>query len=76
MRLRLDVKDRDNAPVNVYFYTPDRGGAIVEDLKTGYTLAVFYATPHLFVDGDMGVRVDANIGVKVAKSLFVSCDIC
>lgn len=74
LRLRIDVQDRDAAPATVYFYTPDRGGTIVGELKTGYTLAVFYATEHLFGDGETGIRVDAGRAVKVRKFLVVEFD--
>lgn len=53
--------------IPVYFYTPDRGGAVVEEAKRGYTLALFYAGRRLFMDGQIGVRVENATSVKVCR---------
>lgn len=68
VRLRLDVRDHAGVSVPVFFYSPDRGGAIVEDVKKGYTLAVFYAEQHQFMDGQLGLRVDDETSVKVCTT--------
>lgn len=68
LRLRLDILDRDGAPAKLFFHCPDRGGAIAEELKIGYTVAVFYATESVFPDGDTGVRVESPRAVKVCNS--------
>lgn len=65
LRLRIDVHDLNETSVPVYFYTPDRGGAVVEKAKRGYTLALFYADKRVFVDGQIGVRVEDATRVKV-----------
>lgn len=68
VRLRLDVRDLEGVSVPVFFYTPDEGGAVVEDAEKGYTLAVFYAEQHHFMDGQLGIRVDDAACVKVSAS--------
>ncbi|KAF8204288.1 hypothetical protein K438DRAFT_1579862 [Mycena galopus ATCC 62051] len=67
IRPMLRVQDKTGEEYLVAFHLADRSRypAIAEKCKNGYTICVTYAEQHLFADGQIGVRVENEWGVKV-----------
>lgn len=59
------AKDTDGATVFIAFHTDDRSPGILQECKVGDTLAIMYANSHAFMDGKVGIRVEADEFVKV-----------
>ncbi|RBR26233.1 uncharacterized protein FIESC28_01016 [Fusarium coffeatum] len=65
-RLRLLVKDRRDQQIPVAFYTSQAGREVTpEMLKPGYTVVVFYAESHAFMDFSQGIRQEDQETLKV-----------
>ncbi|RYP45010.1 hypothetical protein DL768_008597 [Monosporascus sp. mg162] len=66
IRLRLIVKDKAGATVQVAFHTDDRGTEFApSQLRPGYTVAILYAQQHDFLDLTTGIRQEEYEGIKV-----------
>ncbi|KAJ7631392.1 hypothetical protein DFH06DRAFT_1439218, partial [Mycena polygramma] len=54
------VVDKDGDEYLVAFHPKDRAREpiIAEKCRDGYTMCIMYAVKHLFLDGQIGVRVD------------------
>lgn len=65
VRLLLSVRDMEGHKLPIYFHTPDEGAPIRSQCNVGYTIAVMYAEKYLFLDKDVGFRIDEISNVKV-----------
>lgn len=65
------AKDTDGTTVFIAFHTDDRSPGILQECKVGDTLAIMYANSHAFMDGKVGIRVEADEFVKVRFRLSI-----
>lgn len=64
-------KDAKGKILFIAFHTDDRSPHIKRDCRVGDTLAIMYAESHLFLDGNIGIRVEFNEHVEVGFNLFI-----
>lgn len=67
--IRLHLKVRDVAgqgDLTVAFHSEDRGRDHIQQVKVGHTVAILYAEGHVFLDSQIGVRVEDSSVVKVS----------
>ncbi|KAF8242921.1 hypothetical protein K440DRAFT_606838 [Wilcoxina mikolae CBS 423.85] len=61
LRLSLHLKDKDGTESHVAFYDKSRGDIFVNQCKPGHTMAFLYPENHAFMDGQIGLRIEADV---------------
>lgn len=61
LRLSLHVKDKDGMESHVAFYDKSRGDIFVSQCTPGHTMAFLYPENHQFADGQIGLRIEADV---------------
>lgn len=65
VRLTLQVEDKKGHKTLVAFYTDDRGASFQAQCTPGSTIAVLYATQHIFPFSGSGLRLEEGAHVMV-----------
>ncbi|KAG6380754.1 hypothetical protein JVT61DRAFT_5137 [Boletus reticuloceps] len=65
VRLSLEVEDKKGHRILVAFHTDDRGASFQAQCTPGSTIAVLYATQHIFAFSPPGVRLEESAYIRV-----------
>ena len=65
VRLMLQVQDKKGHQFLAAFHTDDRGTALQRMCRPGSTIAVLYATQHIFAFSPPGLKLEETAHVKV-----------
>lgn len=72
------AKDTSGKTITLAFYLENEPVAKVSGLKPGYTLSMFGAVQHHFLDGQLGIRIEdnmiPNLGVRLHSWNYVESD--